>query len=128
MFDIPACKVYFKGVSTNLKAGNFMGFWSSFRSVFATPKQDDAELEKLRAKHGIDAGEQTDYEQKKEKLLEDPYDPWEEVKSVRSNFFMGSWAARKFNVVGEDKVKKQLDALAKKREADRKAKEEEKSK
>ena len=36
---------------------------------------------------------------------------------------MGSWATRKFRVIGEDKLKADLEALERKREEKRKAKE-----
>ena len=100
-----------------------MGFWSSLKSIFVPPKQDDTELENLRAKHGIKVEHKTDYQIKKEEAQDADYDPWEEVRAMRSSFFMGSWASRKFHIVGEDKVKKQLDELARKKSAERKTKE-----
>ncbi len=105
-----------------------MSFWSTLKSIFGTPKQDDAELKELRAKHGIAVEDPHVEERKRAKEKAEAYNPWDEVRNMRTNFFMGAWASRKFNIVGEDKVKKQLDELAKQREADRKQKEEEKLK
>ena len=67
-----------------------------------------------------------------ERLLErerkpEPYDVWEEVRNIRTSFFLGSWASRKIKSVhvGEDKLKKELEELEKKREEERRRKEEE---
>jgi hypothetical protein len=102
-----------------------MGLISFFKKVFADEDEDDPELRAARARHNIvvDEGNQRD---KREKEGEkEPYDPWTEVDNLRRNFFMGSWAARKFRVIGEDKLKADLEALEKKREEKRKAEEEE---
>ncbi len=68
----------------------------------------DAELNAARARHGIKV--ETPEEQRKrlkaEKEEQEPYDPWEEVRNVRTSFFFGSWATKKFQIVGEDKVKR----------------------
>src|SRR3972149_5614036 len=96
-----------------------MGFWSALKKIFSLSGQDDAELQRLREKHGIhvDAGETTSQEIKNKPGTEE-YDPWEEIRNMRTNFWFGSWATRKwkFRPIGEEKVKKQLEELEKKRQ------------
>ena len=87
-----------------------MGFFDFFKQLF-TSDDDDEELKAARERHGISAY-QTPEEKKEE---QETYDPWEDVRNARMNFLMGSWASRKFRVVGEDKVKKELEELERKR-------------
>jgi hypothetical protein len=88
-----------------------MGFFDFFKKVFSA-SDDDAELRAARARHGIKVDE---IKEKKEDSEEDAYDPWEEVSNMRTNFFFGSWASKKFHIVGVDKVKAELEALEKKK-------------
>ena len=104
-----------------------MGFWASFKRIFSLSGEDEVELERLRAKHGIDAAP-------KEEILKEiknvpgtkDYDVWEDLATYRSTFFFGSWATRKFKFrpVGEEKVKRELERLEKKREEQRRKSEE----
>ena len=96
-----------------------MGFLDFWKKVFSGEDADDAELRAARARHGITVDEKQDRRAKDEPEKE-PYDPWEEVRNARTSFFFGSWATRKFRVVGEDKVKAELEALEKKREEEKK--------
>jgi hypothetical protein len=99
-----------------------MGFWSFMKKIFSVSSRDEAELEEYRVKHGIDVGDiKSDTEIKNEPGREG-YDVWEDLRNIRMNFFFGSWITRKFRPIGEDKLKKQLDELEKKRqeEAERK--------
>ncbi len=92
-----------------------MGFKDFWKKVFRSDDEiNDAELNAARARHGIKV-ETPEEQEKREKEEREPYDPWEEVRNARSSFFMGSWAARKFHVMGEDKIKKELEELEKKR-------------
>ncbi len=91
-----------------------MGFLDFWKKVFSG-EDTDAELKAARARHGITVDERDEEEEEKE-----PYDPWEEVKNARMSFFMGSWASRKFHIIGEDKVKAQLEDLEKKRDEEEK--------
>ena len=99
-----------------------MGFKSFLKSIFVGSDADDAELQAARARHGIKVDEKDgkDYINKDR----EPYDAWEEIRNMRTNFFLGSWVNKKFRVIGEDKVKKQRAELEKKREEERKQKEE----
>ncbi len=101
-----------------------MGFISFMKKVLSGADEDDAELRAARARHGITLDKADDKQEanKKEEPEKEPYDVWEEVRSVRSSFFFGSWASRKFRIIGEDKVKAELAALERKREEERKKK------
>jgi len=96
-----------------------MGFKSFIRHVIFGYEEDDPELLAARAKHGIKVDKR---EAKKEM---ESYDPWEDIRDIRANFFFGSWATRKFRVFGEDKVKKELADLEKKRQEEEGSKKEE---
>ncbi len=89
-----------------------MGFFDFWRRVFEG-EDVDAELKAARARHGINVDEKDEKEAEEEK---EPFDPWEEVSNARVNFFLGSWVNRKFHVIGEDKVKRQLEELERKRQ------------
>jgi hypothetical protein len=102
-----------------------MGFISFMKKVLFGADEDDAELRAARARHGI-VLDKTDTEEAREsdEPEKEPYDVWEEVRNMRGTFLFGSWASRKFRIIGEDKVKAELEALEKKREEERKKKEE----
>jgi hypothetical protein len=95
-----------------------MSFWSSLKKIFSLRGEDEAELKRLREKHGIEV-------KSKEAILREvknepgtaEYDPWEEIRNLRTNFFLGSWATKKFRFrpVGEDKLKRDLEKLERKR-------------
>ena len=97
-----------------------MGFFSFFKKLFGNQDKEDAELDAARARHGIvlDAKDKLDMNQatSEDERMAQEYDVWEDLKNMRSSFFIGNWAARKFHVVGQDKVKKELEALQKKRD------------
>jgi hypothetical protein len=107
-----------------------MGFFSFFKKILGSEEDDDQELDAARARHGIQLNAQDRLEMKKatseEERLASEYDAWEDIKQMRTSFFIGNWAAKKFRVVGEDKVKKQLEELQQKREEEAKKKEWEK--
>jgi hypothetical protein len=96
-----------------------MGFWSTIKGIFSLSGKDEAELQRLREKHGVNV-------EAKDKILDeasnDPdspeYDPWEEIRNMRMNLFLGRWVTHKikYRPISEEKVKKQLEDLAKKRE------------
>jgi hypothetical protein len=98
-----------------------MGFLSFMKKVIGVESEDDAELNAARARHGINPEnlDEKEPKNKQERFAED-YDVWEEIRNIRTNFFIGNWATKKFHVVGEDKVKKQLEELEKKREEEEK--------
>src|SRR4030042_3209349 len=96
-----------------------MGFFSFFKKIFAGEEQDEAELDAARARHGItvDKAEMNKARTEEERFAEN-YDVWEDLKNIRTSVFVGNWVSRKFHPVGEEKVKRQLEALEKKREAE----------
>jgi hypothetical protein len=90
-----------------------MSFFDFFKKIFSADDDvNDAELNAARARHGITVDPNAEKEE--ERAEREAYDPWEEVKNARMNFFVGSWASKKFRIVGEDKVKAELAALEKK--------------
>ena len=96
-----------------------MGFRSFIKKIFAGESVDESTLDAARARHGIklDAKQKVEADQpatEGERFGKD-YDIWEDLRHFRANFFVGSWVNRKFHVIGEDKVKKQLEDLEKKR-------------
>lgn len=100
-----------------------MGFKSFMKKIIYGHDDEDAELQAARAKHGIIVGETGGEEEDKDKDKE-RYDAWEDIRNFRTNFIFGSWATRKFRVIGEEKVKKELAELEKKREEEAKRKQE----
>ena len=95
-----------------------MGF---FKKLFGSSEDDDAELRAARARHGIDL--EDDKKSEKEKSPEDePYDVWEDLKEMRLSFWVGSWASRKIRKPRLDGLKKELEELERKREAEEKEK------
>ncbi len=96
-----------------------MGLLDFLKKVF-TSGDDETALRAARERHGIKVDEKEEKEGEIETI-----DPWEIVSSARANFFVGSWASRKFRVFGEEKVKKQLEELEKKREEKERKKREE---
>ena len=104
-----------------------MGFKDFFKKAFNSEDElTDAELNAARARHGIkvETPEEQRRRVKAEKEEQEPFDPWEEVRNVRSSFFFGSWATKKFRIVGEDKVKAELERLEKKRKEEEASKKE----
>jgi hypothetical protein len=95
----------------------FKDFWKKLTS--SDDDINDAELNAARARHGIKV-ETPEEQKKREKEERDPYDAWEDLRNARTNFFFGSWATRKLHILGEDKVKKELEELEKKREEGKK--------
>jgi hypothetical protein len=96
-----------------------MGFLDFWKNVFSSDEADEATLRAARARHGIKVDEKIDIKTKVEEPEREPYDPWEEVSNARMSFFFGRWASKKFRVVGEDKVKAELEALEKRREEEK---------
>jgi hypothetical protein len=96
-----------------------MGFFSFIKKIFAGESADEEELDAARRRHGIVVTEGEKAEANKstteaERFAEE-YDVWEDLKNYRWNFFVGSWVAHKFHPVGEEKVKRDLETLERKR-------------
>ncbi|OGN97036.1 MAG: hypothetical protein A2Y89_03975 [Chloroflexi bacterium RBG_13_51_18] len=105
-----------------------MGFFSFIKKLFTSESVDEAALDAARARHGIHIDDkqkaEMDESTTEEQRFAENYDAWEELGKMRSNFFFGSWVTRKFRPIGEEKLKKQLEDLEKKRrdEAEKKHK------
>ena len=96
-----------------------MGFFTAIKKIFTGESAEEKALDDARARHGIVVDKaQMDIKEPEEKRFGEEYDPWEDIRNFRTSFFIGGWAARKINpkVIGEDKVKKQLEELQKKRD------------
>lgn len=96
-----------------------MGLFSFLKKLFSGEDAEEKKLDEARARHGIvlDAKDKAEMDKAatEEERFAKEYDPWEDIKQMRSSFFIGGWAAKKFHVIGEDKVKKELEELEKKR-------------
>ena len=104
-----------------------MGILSFLKNVFGGEDTDEKELDEARARHGIQltAKDKLEMDQgvSEEERFAEKYDVWEDLKHYRTTFFLGNWAAKKIHVIGEDKVKQQLEDLERKKqqEAEKKA-------
>jgi hypothetical protein len=105
-----------------------MSFWSALKNIFSPSGEDEAELKELREKHGIDAKTKEEIlREVKNEPGSEGYDAWEELRNMRAYFFLGSWATKKFKFrpIGEEKLKRDLEKLARKREEEERRKREE---
>jgi len=94
-----------------------MGFLSFLRKIFGGEDKDEVELDAARARHGIVVDKkEIDRTKTQSEHFGEEYDPWEELKNYRMNFFFGGWMTKKFRPINDDKVRKQLDELDKKRQ------------
>jgi hypothetical protein len=96
-----------------------MGFFSFIKNIFAGKSADEEALDAARKRHGIELTEKEKAEAKKTMTEAErfggEYDVWEELKKYRWNSFFGSWVTHKFHPVGEEKVKRDLEKLERKR-------------
>lgn len=96
-----------------------MSFASFFKGIFSGRDKMEAELDAARARHGIKLTEKEKKEADKaateDERLAENYNVWDELKDFRANYFLGSWVMRKIRPANDEKVKKQLEDLEKKR-------------
>jgi hypothetical protein len=97
-----------------------MGFFSLIKKVFAGESADEEELNAMRLRHGVVLTEKEKAEADK-KLTEEErfvagYDAWEEIDRYRMTFLIGGWLTKRFRPIGEEKVKRDLEKLEKKRQ------------
>ncbi|MCX7912473.1 MAG: hypothetical protein N2506_05885 [Dehalococcoidales bacterium] len=79
-------------------------------------EENDPELQALRPRHGMALNQPAARPRTRTRMEEmEDYDPWKDVRNMRAYFFFGSWVTHKFRPVGEEKLKKQLRELEKKR-------------
>jgi hypothetical protein len=97
-----------------------MGFFSFIKSIFAGGGVDEEALDAARKRHGVVLTKQqkaiADKPTPQHETFGKDYDVWEEIDNYRWSFFIGGWAAKKIHPVGEDKVKRDLEKLEKKRQ------------
>ena len=95
-----------------------MGFFSFLKKVFVGEDADEMELNAARRRHGFitkDEEQAALKENQEMRRFAKEYDVWEEIDQYRWSFFVGGWVAKKIHPVGEDKVKRDLERLEKKR-------------
>ena len=95
-----------------------MGFFSFFKKLFAGEDADETELNAARRRHGVISKEEEEAalkENSEAQRFAKEYDVWEDIDQYRWSFFIGGWAAKKIHPVGEEKLKRDLEKLAKKR-------------
>lgn len=103
-----------------------MGFWAKLFGQEEDPVSDAVKAG--RERHGIEVDEP----EKKEKGKWQPpeyeaYDPWEEIRSIRSSFYVGRWAGRKLKwIPDKEGLKADLEKVQRKREEKERLKEEKK--
>jgi colicin import membrane protein len=102
-----------------------MGFWSRLFGKGKEPISD--EVKQARERLGITIDEEEEKEERKRELAKDrktgwefeseDYDPWDELKNVRMNFWIGGWAAKRLHWrPNNDKLREELEEVARKRE------------
>ncbi len=103
-----------------------MGFWDK---IFRTGKQPISdEVKQARERYGItideeEAKEELNRELEKQRktgweLEEKDYDPWDELGNIRTSFWIGGWAAKRLHWhPSDDKLRAELEEVARKREA-----------
>ncbi|MCJ7605172.1 MAG: hypothetical protein MUO19_03960 [Dehalococcoidales bacterium] len=103
-----------------------MGFWTKLLGREEEPVSDAVKAG--RERHGIEVEEPEKKEKKKwQPLQEEPYDPWEEIRNIRSSFFIGNWARRRFKwIPDKDGLQADLEKAQLKREEKARKKEEKK--
>ena len=89
--------------------------------VFRDEEKDYTPRKGLKDTPGQKEASAEAQEEKKEKV---EWDAWDEVRNMRMNFWLGTWASRKFRPIGEDKLKAKLAELEKKRQEEEAAKKE----
>lgn len=97
-----------------------MGFFSFLKKFFGSGDEKmEAELDAARARHGIKLTEKekaaADKPTTEDERIAEDYDVWEDLKTFRSSFFIGGWLAGKLHTGDDEKVKKKLEELEKKR-------------
>ena len=96
-----------------------MGFFSFFKKLFAGEDTDEAELNAARRRHGvITEKEEKDAALKQTREVQrfaKEYDVWEDIDRYRWTFLVGGWVAKKIHPIGEDKLKRDLEKMERKR-------------
>ena len=106
-----------------------MGLGDFFKRLISG-EEEDAELRAARARHGMAVDKEIREEEKKQAERERrkreaaEYDVWEDLRTMRTSFFLGSWATRKLRPPRTDKLKAELEEIERKKEAEQKQKEE----
>src|SRR3989304_2523170 len=102
-----------------------MGLVSFFKKLFGGGGDEvDEEVRAARARHGIKTGEDRPAGKGGREAGKKTHNHrGEDIDNLRRNFLMGGWASRKIRLGGQDKLREELEALARKREEERRRKE-----
>jgi hypothetical protein len=95
-----------------------MGF---FKKLLGMEEEEiSEEIREARARHGIHVDETEDLKPKSNSRDDGrgEYDAWDELRNLRTNFFFGSWATRRYRRLThhDDKLKQELEKVARERE------------
>jgi hypothetical protein len=103
-----------------------MGFLSFLKKVFTGEDIEETQLNAARRRHGVITKEEEEAalnENLEAQRFAKEYDVWEDIDRYRWSFFVGGWVAKKIHPIGEEKLKRDLEAIEKKRrEAEEKKK------
>jgi cell division septum initiation protein DivIVA len=103
-----------------------MGFFSFLKKIFAGENVDEEELDSARKRHGVVVTAKEKAVANKAtteaERFASEYNVWEEIDRFRTTFLIGGWAAKKFRPIGEEKVKRDLERLEKKRQEEERKK------
>lgn len=95
-----------------------MGFFKKLLGMEDEEVSD--EIRQARARHGIQVDETENLRSKKDSADDErgEYDAWEDLRNLRTNFFFGSWATRRYRRMThhDDKLKQELEKVARERE------------
>jgi hypothetical protein len=102
-----------------------MGFWDKLFGGRKEPVSD--EVKQARERLGIQVDEEEKKEEQRRELEKKrktgweldakDYDPWDELRNVRTNFWIGGWAAKRLHWrPNTDKLREELEEVARKRE------------
>lgn len=105
-----------------------MGF---FKKLLGLEEEEvSEEIKAARERHNIKVEEPQQLNvrrnSREDRDERDEYDAWEELRNIRTNFFLGSWASRRYRRLthNDNKLKEELERVAKEREEKERRKEE----
>ena len=94
---------------------------SFFKKLLGLEEEEISdEIRAARARHGIQVDETEHLKSRNTEMSEDQedYDAWDELKNIRTNFFLGSWGSRRYRRAtrSDDKLREELEKVARERE------------
>lgn len=95
--------------------GLFRSIGNGFSKAYHWLIQDEEKLNSDESRDNAWLMDDDDEEGNRKKESRDDYEVWEEVDNFRMNFFIGGWATKKLKRVGDGKLIKEREEMAKKR-------------